>query len=389
MYRFPFLILLVFVFTGSATAQLFFVPGYVVRLKGDTIRGELKAKDNKAVWFRSRLGGPDRQYTPGEIVAYSAENQLVKTAEWVENGVTEQVFLKEVSRGQVGLFELIRPDERLTHVIQLPNKTFVPLRKSVALLLLNQHLTGCTDPSVKQLLASSSYYFSRSYFERVINAYNQCINPRQVQPLVKKKFRYEAGLLAGGAANSWYYGANQDKYNLAWNSNGSYSTDYKGIGGLFFTLAPEKRLSLGVELVYTSVSTDQTITVNNPLDLTDKRTRLYSFQERYFTLPISGRFVVANVGSVRLYAKAGASLAYKFDVGGKYSGDNIVNAPIAIRQGVGIGYLLGIGAQLPISDSRHLLVELRTLPHVVMDGVTRLATSRSYQFTVAVPLISR
>ncbi|ARK08959.1 hypothetical protein A6C57_00775 [Fibrella sp. ES10-3-2-2] len=383
-------LLLLLSLSHLSTAQLFFTPGYVVTTKGDTLRGEVRDRDNASVWFRSKQDGNDRQYTPETIGTYKAEGQpAVRSAKWLDNDVPVQTFVKEISTGRVSLFELIKPEERLTHAIRLPDGAFIPLRKSMALLILNQHLTGCSDPAVKRLLSIQLYYFSRSYFERVITAYNQCIEPQRSAPAVSRKLAYEAGILAGVAANSWFYGASQASFKPIWNPNGAYSTQYTGVTGLFFTLAPRKKLSLGVEIQYTSVLTEKTVAINNTLDPTDSRTRFYSFKEQYFTMPITARYVIMSVKSVRLYAKAGGSMAYKFNVGGVYSGDNLTNVPIPIKSGLGLGYLLGAGAELPLTNKRHLLIELRTVPHIVLDNVTRLGTSRSYQLTVALPLISR
>lgn len=369
-------------------AQMFFTPGYLVTATGDTVRGEIREKDNTNLGFRTGDGTAEQWYSPEQVTAYGTDGSVGRSATWSEDGTTRRVFLREIVGGHVSLLELIKPDPRLTYALRLPDQRYVPLRYSLALLNLTQHLTGCRDPQFRRLLTTQSFYNGRAYFERVVRAYNTCVSPERVDDRPRKTFSYEAGLLAGAARNTWVYGAVQERLSPYWNPNGVCSPAYAGVLGGFLTIAPRKRLSLTLEGLFSYYKGGRTVRINNPSDPADPSSRYYAFDEQYLAFPLAGRYVFRD-RAVRWYVKGGAALSFGLSVRGQYSGGSILNADIPLRPGIGVGYLAGAGAEVSLRSKQRLYVELRTVPHLVLHRVTRMANSRSLQLTVAVPLVKR
>ena len=375
----------------SSCAQMLFTPGYFVTQAGDTVRGEIKEKDNTTILFRIGSEVDEQKYTPEQVLAFGTNDTgdaVGRSVTWSAGGKTRHVFMREIVSGHASLFELIKPEERLSHAIRLPDQTFVPLPKSMVLLLLTQLLNGCEAPQFRSLMNPQSFYNNGASLERIVTAYNRCVNPGKSIVRLKKVFHYEAGVLAGAALNSWYYGANQVRLSPYWNPNGAFPSAYTGVFGGFITIVPHKRLSLTAEVFYTSYKGERTVNVNNPLDPTDPSARQYSFQERYLSFPITGRYVFST-HPIRWYAKGGICVSYALHIDGKYVLNGTRPVDVPIRPGIGVGYLVGLGAEVPIDKKRKLFVELRTTSHLVLDGVTRMANSRSLQLTIGIPLITR
>lgn len=368
-------------------AQLFFTPGYLVTVRGDTIRGEIRAKDATTIQLRSSTKS-EQSYTAEQVDAYHTDGIDIWSVSWLENGQPVRRFMREVLTGRVSLYCLFRPEGRLNSAIRLPNQTFVPLRGNLALSTLIQNLSDCNNSRLRQLLTVASFVNNRNYYERVVQAYNTCVGSAQSVGRPKQALHYEAGLVVGAARNTWYYGANEVRLSAYWNPNGVYSPAYTGVVGGYVTLMPRKRLSLTIETLLTRYAGHRKVRVNNPLNPTDTSSQLYSFREQYLMLPVTGRYVLHS-GSARWYIRGGVNLSYGLTIKGQYSGYGVRNAEIPLRAGFGVGYVAGVGAEIPLGRRRHLMIELRTAPHLVLYKSTRMANSRSLQLTVSVPLLER
>jgi hypothetical protein len=370
------------------TAQTMFTPGYIVTVQGDTIRGEIRLKTNTTLLLRKSQSS-DKSYTPDQVDTYYANGIRGLSTNWSENGQTVRMFMREMQTGPISLYALVYPEERLKCAVRLADQTFVPLRGKLGLPILNQALSACTDPRLRRLLTLASFANTANYFDRVVQTYNVCMGSVSKVARPKQPFHYEVGLLAGAARNTWYYGANEVRLSSYWNPNGVYTPAYKSTFGAYISLMPAKRLSFSLEGLFTQYEGTRTITINNPLNINDLRTRQYSFMERYLLFPVTARYVIGG-RSVRWYIRAGASVSYALSITGQYVQDDNSSNPysVSIRPGVGVGYLAGVGAEIPIGGKRRVSIELRMTPHIVMDGVTRMANSRSSQLILRAPIIS-
>lgn len=378
---------------SQSIAQLFFTPGYLVTATGDTLRGELREQGSQLIQFRQNDQSAPQDYTPAQVASYFADNTNRVSVHLKENGQTNSYFMHELLNGYVSLYRLFSPEGRLTHALRLPDKTFVPLRGKLSLLMLTNSLNECSDPRFTRLLSPQSFYVSDVTLKRIVSAYNTCVRPDQVakQSTPKKKLSYELGLSVSAARNNWVYGRSGQLNATYYDPSGSYSPAYTATAGGFFTLAPRKRLSASIELLASWYAGNRNVPLTDPLEPTKKAYRLYSFKESYLALPITARYVFINKRT-RWYAKAGLGPTLTTIRDANFvSSDLGLTIPIDILHptNLGIGYLAGIGTNLLIKQKYPIYVEARMLSHAVLDGVTNIATSQSLQLNVSVPLIRR
>lgn len=371
-----------------AFSQQFFTDGSVVTIEKDTLRGQLRLKDNVTLEFRERSSGSLTTYEPEHLRSFRTDEGNGVVASLTEQGQSKTYFLLEGESGYVSLFRLPKAEGRLAYVLRLPDNTFRPLRGTLSVGVLKEVLTECNSALFATRLSPSQFYYQYPYFEKIVRAYNECVRPQQKTARPRKKGSFEIGILGGLAANSWLYGATESRFGPYWNPNGIYPTQLTFTAGAFYTLASARRFSLTVEALYTSYKASKEIQGNTALSPTNPvaQFRTYTISESYIQLPIAMRYTFLK-SPVRLYAKAGfvptRTLAVQMDYVGSYNGD------IPIRPGFNVGYLVGVGASIPIATGRVINLETRFAPHLVVDGVTRLANSRSLQLTVSVPLLSR
>lgn len=377
--------------TSQSIAQLFFTPGYLVTTTGDTIKGELREQGSQLIQFRQNDKSALQEYTPVQVASYYADNTNRVSVHLKEDGQTNSYFMYELVNGYVSLYRLFSPEGRLTHALRLPDKTFVPLRGKLSLLMLTNNLNECSNPSFTRLLNPQSFYVSDITLKRIVSTYNACVKPNQVatRSTPTKKLGYELGLSVSAVRNNWIYGRSGQMNATYYDPSGSYSPTYTAAVGGFFTIAPRKRLSASVDLLASWYSGNRNVPLTDPLEPAKKAYRLYSFKESYFSLPITARYVFIDKRT-RWYVKAGLGPTLTTIGDANFvSSDLGITVPIEIlhRTNLGVGYLAGIGANLRIKQNYPLYVEARVLSHAVLDGVTNIATSQSLQLNVSVPLV--
>lgn len=174
-------ILLWLVICTSAFAQISFDSGYIVRRDGDTLKGEVRQRSNQLIYFRATSDAPVQSYKPDEVIGYQIDGVNYAALDVIVDGKTTLYFVQEKIKGYVSLYSLFQADNRLTHVIRLPNKTVVPLRGNLALLMLTTYLTECKSPQFTNLLKAQSFYNSEFYLGRIVKAYNQCMRPTETR----------------------------------------------------------------------------------------------------------------------------------------------------------------------------------------------------------------
>jgi len=97
----------VMAFSSSASAQVKYLPGYVIMLNGDTLKGEIKMNpkhefDNYTkASYRKKDGSEIKSFTPAKIKEYCVDGITFVS----RNVDDEQVFVKRLSKGAVNLYE--------------------------------------------------------------------------------------------------------------------------------------------------------------------------------------------------------------------------------------------------------------------------------------------
>lgn len=379
--------------TNQSIAQLFFTPGYLVTTTGGTLKGELREQGSQLIQFRQNDKSALQEYTPAQVTSYYADNINRVSVHLKEDGQTNSYFMHELINGYVSLYRLFSPEGRPTHALRLPDKTFVPLRGKLSLLMLTNSLKECSNPSFTRLLNPQSFYVSDVTLKRIVSAYNTCVRPDQAtnQSTSKKKFSYELGLSVSAAQNRWLYGRSGQMNATYYDPSGSYSPTYTAAVGGFFTIAPRKRLSANIELLASWYAGNRNVPLTDPLEPTKKAYRLYSFKESYLSLPITARYVFIDKRT-RWYIKAGLGPTLTTIGDANFvSSDLGITIPIDIlhRTNLGVGYLAGVGTNVLIRQKYPLYVEARILSHAVLDGVTNIAASQSLQLNLSVPIVRR
>ncbi|MCW3083419.1 MAG: hypothetical protein JWP12_785 [Bacteroidetes bacterium] len=97
----------VMAFNTSATAQVKYLPGYVIMLNGDSLKGEIKTNmkhefDNfTKASYRKKEGSEIKTFSPAKIKEYCVDGITFVS----RNIDGDQVFVKRLSKGTVNLYE--------------------------------------------------------------------------------------------------------------------------------------------------------------------------------------------------------------------------------------------------------------------------------------------
>jgi hypothetical protein len=267
---------------SQISAQVNFQPGYVVSLRGDTLKGFIDyrnwEKSPGKIAFREKEGVDARQYGPLDVQAFSVADDLYASAiVKVEDSPTkissmgygtefiirtDTAFLRAMVSGSKSLylyderngkahfyirqpngFELLLYKQYLRGNILTESKTFIGQLKT--------YLGDCEG--VKKLLPRTSY--DKKSLEKVFAAYYACTGA--TVPLKSKTDRKpsEMGVIAGLTLSTLSLKANEKQ--IMMETSYPRSTDFTG--GVFYNLPLLRnlgRLTLNNELIYTSYQTE-------------------------------------------------------------------------------------------------------------------------------------
>ena len=211
-------LLLSLVAAHPALAQQNFHPGYIVRLAGDTLGGEVDARGEqrmaKQCLFRTQAGAEPIRYAPTALKAYG-----VRGANYYEAGTLPAtggttagatVFLRVMARGKAMLYAYPDADDRahyyvrkgaepLTELVQtaqtvqtsgaLRQEQTYPFRQ-----VLSHTFSDC--PAVQSMLVRAE--LKESQLVSIFNRYNTCGPGQQVAEAAVRKTRVHFGMVAGG-----------------------------------------------------------------------------------------------------------------------------------------------------------------------------------------------
>nr|WP_293845665.1 hypothetical protein [uncultured Arsenicibacter sp.] len=382
--------LMLLVFSAPATlAQTFFSKGAIITAPGDTIRGEIRFRNNTVVQFKSDQGKSDT-YDVTQLPGFVIENTPYVSATWLERDSTKRAFVRELLKGHMGLYGLWQPDGELSYLLRLPDQTFVPLRGKTSWNMLQQYMGDCEKPAFRTRMESSQYRYAYPYFETIVNAYNRCVAPQAKSERKRRPVQVEAGILGGAAVTQWIYGAVEDRFQPIVQPNGIYPA-YKAITyGGYLTIMPQKRLSLVIEGYYGKYKGARDIEIYSPTTNELLKVWRYSFEKSYVAIPVSARYKLIDK-KAKLYLKAGVSIVKDLSMNGhvRSLSNDYVDYDLAMIKTFSIGYLAGIGGLFPITPSYGIGLELRTSPHIIKTGgVTRVGDLRAFQVVVNVPLLT-
>jgi hypothetical protein len=185
----------------SITAAAQGLPGYVLTLRGDTLRGAIQEKTDGRILLYSRPGQAPQVFRAQQLRGYGVgHNALVRSfVIRLSTGADSSRFVLPVLNGPVELYSFTDNSGQLLR--PAATDTLYELTAANWHLLFHRFLAGCptiqqTDPMLMALR------FTPSNVDRVVSQYNKCVDERWR----RLPAAYSAGSMHGGAVRtSGYY----------------------------------------------------------------------------------------------------------------------------------------------------------------------------------------
>jgi hypothetical protein len=380
-------IILVLLTTFKLTAQTYKNQDYIVDIQNDTLVGTIKEKSKTLIFFTPRNKDIQQIFTVKQVKSYVIDNIPRIVADIKTDSNAASYFVKVRIKGYVNLFEMIKSDTTFQFIIQLPDKSLIPLLNgNQPWGVLRNYLSGCENDYFKKIMLQKYYGYSLAYFSNIIEEYNKCMQPKQYNITYKKRLDYAYGIYAGYASNGWTYSFNLS--NPYYNANGPLSSSSQIPTGLFFNLFPDKRLSYNLEVLYIQYQGSST----TPVILNGTKIADYNIvvNEKYLTIPVQLKYAILFKTPLKLYVKAGATFNYDLDFvvqryrSGSGIEDNFVSGKV-----IGAGYAMGLGLEKRIFKNNKIFAEARYLTRGVYEGITPLGSTNSFQVVVGFGILKK
>lgn len=308
-------------------------PGYIVNLKGDTIRGLVNyrnwEKNPKKISFSNDSGRKD--YFPSDIKEFSAENEIyisaivsVEDSPFKPEDITyteelsfrqDTCFLQVVVEGAKSLYYY--KDENAKQHYFIKGKSGLPelllykqykIKTDAGIFIqenkkyiqqLSQYIEDC--PAIASSLRKLSY--SGKSLRNLFDAYYQCKGEAITYKKKTDKGKVEIGAIAGAVFTGTKFQSDADPFEFLDKSDFSGSTNFSG--GIYFDITLSRSLgrwSVYNEILYSSYKTGGSYTVfNNPEYYTDYNTTIAPKSVKInnlirYKIPVSGFFLYLNAG---------------------------------------------------------------------------------------------
>lgn len=217
-------LLLFFVFTSLVTTAQG-LPGYVITLSGDTLRGTVAEKKGQRLILYSAGSQSAQQFSPAQVRGYglrgkaSIDSRVVRTAA----GRDFSCFVLPQHLGTASLYSYASEDGFL--LLPPGRDTLQELSATNWHLLFNRYLRGCPtlDPSSPSVLTLS---FTEAHLVRTLAQYNRCLDPqwRAVAPAGRPAWVSGMGLHAMAS-----YLVSNNGTALKRSSSQQFSLEYVGV----------------------------------------------------------------------------------------------------------------------------------------------------------------
>gem|GEM_PF-958253 len=377
----------------SVQAQADFRPGYVVRLTGDTVRGQVNYRNARLgatqCLFRNIGEQAPTTWLPNQLKGYGLLSGEHFTSQLTPMPVpatvpaagpppARQLFLEILAEGAASLLswkddqgvehfyvqkaEAAQPTElvRVRQQVQdggIVREQIVPLYKGT----LTEQFADC--PAV--LLSISRTDFKANSLIALINSYNACRRPGQVVAVRAARTKATLELLAGGQASRTTY-TSQNTSSTAAVSAGV--APELGMGLSIGRRVLRQKLTFRVELHYVRQVAETSAPTQ--VDIVGRRYDL-RFTTAYLRLPALVRYTLPG-NQVRPFVEAGGSFNYATTadfqrrVASTTGADWQPLLPVTLVVGNAyrryeFGLLAGVGVQFPSLLSGHSLAVLGRL----------------------------
>lgn len=125
--------ILTITFHYQAAAQLKYYKGYVIPLKGDTLKGEIESNPKKEIdhfrkiKYRARAGMPTKGFIAGKIKEYKMDSTI-----FISRKIDDQdVFIKLIVPGKINIYEGRTEDVDGKEVTLLPDYFYLKGEETV------------------------------------------------------------------------------------------------------------------------------------------------------------------------------------------------------------------------------------------------------------------
>ncbi|MCR5886738.1 hypothetical protein LRS06_02900 [Hymenobacter sp. J193] len=196
------------------------LPGYVVTLSGDTLRGTVAEKRAEQVEFYADGAGPAQVFQASQLRGYGLQGQPLIASRLVKQADQQTVarFVLPTLPGPASLFTLTEQPQLLLQPTPAAD-TLYELTASNWHLLLNRHLKECaglsqTSPKVLNMSFSTMNVRQRIY------QYNSCVQPQ-----------WKADTRASKAAWQRGYSAKAGVFYCRDGQRGAYGQNLRGVVG--------------------------------------------------------------------------------------------------------------------------------------------------------------
>lgn len=369
--QFLFSIITLFAF-NQTFAQTNFVPGYIIKLNGDTVRGQLDDRNwniNPAkISFKTDT---EQQYTVNEIAGFGSDGDIYKrfsvSMTLYKKNITDQLVNEKpifVNDTTVFLRLLVKSDwdlYQLTDAKDIPHFYMVQQEKAHELVYKTQlverkgstyvaedntfrtQLVGILQPEKSLESRISRARYTSVDLKSIFEKYNQS-KGITTKPVSKDKFSYDFDVIAGISYASPTISGLGNLSNLEYKFDNAIQPSF-GLGFTAYLPRNRKQVSLDNQLLYSAYSSTST-----------------------GTYPISSYEISSNVKLKASYIKLLTTLRYEYPNG-------------KIRPFVGIGISNGFALSIKTSFYRQ-----NTLYDHYSKTLPLFAQTRNYEQSLVLAL---
>jgi hypothetical protein len=366
------LLILCVLMTGMCTvfAQKGALPGYVVTLQNDTLRGTLADKggfaNSTSVGFTDGRTGQAREYLPGDIAGYTIEpDQAYVSQDLSGSFVGKQVFARRVVKGYASLYTTVPQAGSPVYIVEKSGQPPLPLAQRTYFGLLKYTFSDCAalkfETSARKVMS-----YSEKSLQNVVSRYNECITPGQTQTSHRRKVKINYGVAAGFGMNHYNYVFGEERYG----PRGDYGWRGTPLLGVFAGVRLGQKLELEGQLLYGQYQGSYTKRHTNGV----YGDQPFRFRFSYLQASLLPRYYVWN----NLYLTAGPHFNIRLRQSGTQTFMGRTEPFEGHPTGLSPGAAVGAGVKLRVLQ-RISLVEGRLSSNRVLDGVTNLASFTSVQ----------
>ena len=368
----------------AAQAQANFRPGYIVSLKGDTLRGSLDyGSGNRSAYecrFKPGNEAANEKYLPSQLLGYGFlhdrfyQSRRVPAQNPVADTTSKILFLEVLVQGPVSLYVLSDNTSGKLYYLRSGNGPIMPLVQLSETVTINGSNFKRENPLFRTTLSNafpacpavrdklSHLPFTSTSFVRIVQQYNACVGGGQIVSEVaasKRRSYFLLEALAGAQASNLRFDGEITVKDV------SFSGGTRPVVGLAlqqYLPVWANRFGVRLEVLYQPQQYSQEL--YSPFAYSYAAYQEVRVKFDQLRVPLLVRYMPLN-GRFRPFIEAGASIALALTNSNEYRYRAQPTSayspwrPILGSRGTEEGLLAGLGAAMQLPNQRHLTAELR------------------------------